>query len=229
MPGLSRVKMLSIIARSRSRRVVRAVILDLLGALRQGRRAFAGIGVRGQHERPRGSGAAMANAAARNAPDDSPRKWHRVWPVSCVTTPSPPSSPRHRWRCRNCRRCERTCHSLRGPSSRRRSRSGRTRSSIEYSPRPGTVRSKLDSAEIDDPCTRNSTGRAASPGLRCAEPLAIHHQFDRLAIARLGRLVFVRPKFRRSLGWMRQRGGGGHRVPQARHDVAAKSVLAMMS
>src|SRR5258708_37179089 len=35
----------------------------------------------------------------------------------------------------------------------------------EYSPRPGTVRSKLVRDEFDDPCTRNRTGSGASPAL----------------------------------------------------------------
>ena len=33
----------------------------------------------------------------------------------------------------------------------------------EYSPLPATVRSKLGLAEIDEPCTRTSTGRGFSP------------------------------------------------------------------
>src|SRR5215467_9950759 len=35
----------------------------------------------------------------------------------------------------------------------------------EYSPRPGTVRSKLGREEIEEPCTRKSTGSGASPVL----------------------------------------------------------------
>src|SRR5437773_11832267 len=33
----------------------------------------------------------------------------------------------------------------------------------EYSPRPGTVRSKLGRDEIDEPCTRTRTGNAGAP------------------------------------------------------------------
>src|SRR5579863_7047266 len=42
----------------------------------------------------------------------------------------------------------------------------------EYSPRPGTVTSKLLREEMEEPCTRNSTGRAGvSPALGGLERL----------------------------------------------------------
>ena len=41
----------------------------------------------------------------------------------------------------------------------------------EYSPAPGTVRSKLERAESDEPCTRNSTGSGFCPGAGAARRL----------------------------------------------------------
>src|SRR5215831_8864426 len=46
----------------------------------------------------------------------------------------------------------------------------------EYSPLPGTVRSYEDRDEFDDPWTRNTTGRAASPGL--GAPTRLRHMLS---------------------------------------------------
>src|SRR6476619_5091332 len=41
----------------------------------------------------------------------------------------------------------------------------------EYSPLPGTARSKLVRAELDEPCTRNRTGSGGSPDFGAADRL----------------------------------------------------------
>src|SRR5258708_7024298 len=47
----------------------------------------------------------------------------------------------------------------------------------EYSvPLPGTARSKLGRAEMDEPCTRNSTGRGGSPA--CGRPARLRKRLS---------------------------------------------------
>src|SRR5258708_36468628 len=46
----------------------------------------------------------------------------------------------------------------------------------EYSPRPGTVRSKLERDELDEPWTSTSTGRGASPGF--GAPARLRHRLS---------------------------------------------------
>src|SRR5689334_13971785 len=46
----------------------------------------------------------------------------------------------------------------------------------EYSPLPGTVRSYEDRDEFDEPCTRNTTGMEASPGL--GAPARLRHRLS---------------------------------------------------
>src|SRR5689334_3953415 len=46
----------------------------------------------------------------------------------------------------------------------------------EYSPRPGTVRSKLVREELEEPCTRNRTGSGGSPAL--GAPARLRNMFS---------------------------------------------------
>src|ERR1700722_3947138 len=109
----------------------------------------------------------MANAPARRAPEDSPNKWNFCCPVSCTTvgraavrssTPSLISEfpvPREDF--------PYPVKSIVQTSNPDRA----NEFIMEYSPRPGTVKSK-PAEEVEDPCTRNKTGSADFPA--CGAP-----------------------------------------------------------
>src|SRR5215472_10790601 len=77
---------------------------------------------------------------------------------------------------------------------------------IEYS-LPGTLRSKLDSAESEEPCTRKKTGRDRSPS---GKPLAVE---CKLYIAFIGP-KFILSNFGRHRGLKSRRLGGSRRDPK---------------
>ena len=128
---------------------------------------FAFIGERGQDQ--------SIDPVRRAFAQKRRRGWRRKTRRTCELwrgrfRVEPPRAPgrdlQPRWQCRNCSMSARSDRNFHGPWSMvHTSKPERANTFIiEYS-LPGTLRSKLDSAESEEPCTRNSTGSCFSASL----------------------------------------------------------------